>query len=48
MPFLKGRGALKRTREWLEKGQFYLRDDIKVVTFAYNTGKKFQHHYGLE
>ena len=48
MPFLQGRGALRRTRQWLEKSKFFLRDDIKVITFSYSPGHKFPHHDGLE
>merc|ERR1711953_965065 len=31
MPFLKGRAALRRTQMWLEKGDIYLRNNIKIV-----------------
>ena len=50
MPFLKGRGALRRTREWLEKGEFVLRDSVKVVTFSYSPSitNRFPHHDGLQ
>ena len=48
---MKGRGALRRTMEYLEKGQIILRDNVKIVTFQYNPpykGYNHEHHSGLE
>ncbi|CAG0919705.1 unnamed protein product [Notodromas monacha] len=40
MPFLRGPGPLRRTLKYLEAGKFHLRNQIKVMTVAYNTELK--------
>merc|ERR1712179_405251 len=59
MPFLKGVGALRRTKQFLDKSSIILRDDVKVLTFSvaarwdgHGMGPEtvlpeFQHHDGL-
>ena len=44
---MKGRGAIRRTLQYLEKGEIILRDNIRIVSFGFNPGRKFQHHDGL-
>ena len=36
MPFMKGRGALRRTVQYLQKGEIRFRDNVRVLTLAYN------------
>lgn len=47
MPFMKGRGAIRRTAEWLQKGNIMIRDNIRVVAFGFNPGQRYEHHQGL-
>jgi hypothetical protein len=48
MPFMRGRGALRRTKEYLEKGEILLNEDIQVILFGYNPNiKRHPHHTGL-
>ncbi|ELU11605.1 hypothetical protein CAPTEDRAFT_181516 [Capitella teleta] len=48
MPFMRGKGALRRTKEFLEKGEILLNEDIKVLLFGYTPLlKKYPHHTGL-
>ena len=49
MPFLKGRAALRRTKQWLERGEIMLKDNVQIVTFGYGLSKRHgMHHDGLE
>ena len=48
MPFMKGRGAARRTMDWLKKGKIILKDDVRIVTFYFNPNKNvFPYHDGL-
>ncbi|KRZ19468.1 putative 28S ribosomal protein S25, mitochondrial [Trichinella pseudospiralis] len=40
MPFLRGRMPIRRTLYYLEKGDIYLREDVKIFTIAFNPVKK--------
>jgi small subunit ribosomal protein S25 len=40
---MKGRGALRRTLKYLEKGQLVLRDNVKILTFQYNVPAEEKH-----
>lgn len=43
-----GRGALRRTVNFLEKGEILLRSNIKILMFGYCPDeKRFPHHVGL-
>lgn len=51
MPFQLGRGAVRRTTEYLDKGKIILRDNVKLMTFNFNSkqrGVEHPHHKGLE
>lgn len=37
MPFMKGRAPIRRTIEYLTSGNLVLKEQIKVVSFNYNT-----------
>lgn len=59
MPFMKARGALRRTLQYLEKGEIILKDNVSVLAFQCNTVEKarkwedaaeqpaYLHHEGL-
>ena len=48
MPFMRGRGALRRTKEFIEKGEILLHNDIQVLLFGINPAvKRNPHHTGL-
>lgn len=52
MPFMKGRGALRRTAQYLQKGEIKFRDNVRVLTLAFNpederNPDKFPPHKGL-
>ena len=39
MPFMKGRAPIRRTLEYLEKGQLIFKNNIKIMTINYNHGQ---------
>ncbi|XP_041346967.1 probable 28S ribosomal protein S25, mitochondrial [Gigantopelta aegis] len=39
MPFMKGRAPIRRTLDYLEKGQLILKNYIKILTINYNHGQ---------
>jgi len=50
MPFMQGRAALGRTLDYLQKGQIVLKNNIRILMFAFNIDGprlKFPHHAGL-
>ncbi|KAL5014502.1 hypothetical protein ScPMuIL_008772 [Solemya velum] len=40
MPFMKGRAPIRRTLQYLEKGNMIFKENIRVLTVNYNTGQK--------
>ncbi|KRY56944.1 putative 28S ribosomal protein S25, mitochondrial [Trichinella britovi] len=40
MPFLRGRMPIRRTLYYLEKGDIYLREEVKIFTIGFNPVKK--------
>ena len=48
MPFMKGQAALRRTINFLEKGQLRLRENVRIMAFAYNPGPEYPNHDGLQ
>jgi small subunit ribosomal protein S25 len=48
MPFKKGKAAIRRSLEYLDKGQIVLKDRVKVVTINYTSmsGKKLPREEG--
>jgi len=50
MPFMQGRATLRRTLDYLKKGQIFLKNNVRIMMFAFNTDDrslKFPHHSGL-
>jgi hypothetical protein len=48
MGFLKGVGAVRRTLQYLSKGNIILRDPVKALILQYNPPSDFPHHTGLQ
>ncbi|XP_050413280.1 probable 28S ribosomal protein S25, mitochondrial [Patella vulgata] len=40
MPFMKGRAAIRRTLQYLERGSLVLNDSVQIMTVNYNSGHK--------
>jgi len=50
MPLMHGKGALSRTMGHLQKGQIVLKNNVRIMMFAFNTDREqqvFPHHHGL-
>lgn len=45
---MKGLVPIRRTKKYLEQGNFFLRNSIRILTFGFNTADKNEPHEGLK